>query len=102
MSGCTPPVGGPLGCVPPAGGPPGRALSAGGSPPPAASSPTPAAPHSLRSVALAVGESIQSGIVCCSPWSSTFPKLVRVSHRPSLPCLMACDRALPTELCLTV
>eukprot|EP00959_Pyramimonas_sp_CCMP1952_P097692 2041630-Pyramimonas_sp.AAC.1 len=61
MSGCTPPAGGPLGCVPPVGGPPGRAPSVlGGSPPPAASSPTPVAPRSLRSAALAVGESIQS------------------------------------------
>eukprot|EP00959_Pyramimonas_sp_CCMP1952_P091687 1919327-Pyramimonas_sp.AAC.1 len=60
MSGCIPPVGGLFSCAPPAGGPPGRAPSVGGSPRPAASSPIPAAPRSLRSAALAVGGSIQS------------------------------------------
>ena len=92
------------GCIPPAGGPPGHAPSVGGSPPPAASSSVPAAPRSLRSAALAVGESIQSGIVCCSPWSSTLPKLVRVSHLPSLPCLMACSRVLLScvSLCINL
>eukprot|EP00976_Prorocentrum_cordatum_P084953 1185864-Prorocentrum_minimum.AAC.1 len=82
MSGCTPPV--------------------GGSPLPAVSPAPPAAPRSLRSAALAAVGSIQSGIVCCSAWLSTLPKLVRVNHRPSLPCLIACNRVLPTELCLTV
>eukprot|EP00959_Pyramimonas_sp_CCMP1952_P042154 881652-Pyramimonas_sp.AAC.1 len=75
--GCTPPVGGSPGRAPPVGGSPGCAPPAGGSPPPAASPSVLAAPGSLRSVALAAGGSIQSGIVCCSPWPSTLPKLVR-------------------------
>eukprot|EP00959_Pyramimonas_sp_CCMP1952_P057019 1190473-Pyramimonas_sp.AAC.1 len=73
----------------------------GGSPLPAASPAPPAAPRSLRSVALAAAGSIQSGTVCCSAWLSTLrPPKACQGQPPSLPCLIACSRVLPTELCL--
>eukprot|EP00976_Prorocentrum_cordatum_P117921 1196385-Prorocentrum_minimum.AAC.4 len=52
-------------------------------------------PYAFIRVFLSSAGSIQSETVRCSAWSSTPPKLVRVSHLPSSPRRIACSKTLP-------